>query len=120
MSGSKIWATAKRSEEHTSELQSRQYLVCRLLLECYATHRRLHSFPTRRSSDLGLPGQDSRVLPDEFLVHMEGPIFALLEGGLGEGVDLAGGQAIAAVPAQLLHERVEDLGDGEEIGRAHV
>src|SRR3712207_9006554 len=26
-------ATEKRSEEHTSELQSRQYLVCRLLLE---------------------------------------------------------------------------------------
>src|SRR5258707_3939891 len=25
--------TADRSEEHTSELQSRQYLVCRLLLE---------------------------------------------------------------------------------------
>src|SRR3712207_7669644 len=29
------WATGarSRSEEHTSELQSRQYLVCRLLLE---------------------------------------------------------------------------------------
>src|SRR3712207_7258491 len=26
-------AAADRSEEHTSELQSRQYLVCRLLLE---------------------------------------------------------------------------------------
>src|SRR3712207_9186999 len=26
-------ATRTRSEEHTSELQSRQYLVCRLLLE---------------------------------------------------------------------------------------
>src|SRR3712207_8628952 len=26
-------AGTKRSEEHTSELQSRQYLVCRLLLE---------------------------------------------------------------------------------------
>src|SRR3712207_8715392 len=26
-------AGARRSEEHTSELQSRQYLVCRLLLE---------------------------------------------------------------------------------------
>src|SRR3712207_8990119 len=26
-------ARLKRSEEHTSELQSRQYLVCRLLLE---------------------------------------------------------------------------------------
>src|SRR3712207_8881823 len=36
---------ARRSEEHTSELQSRQYLVCRLLLEkkitcnCNATAR---------------------------------------------------------------------------------
>src|SRR3712207_9016592 len=27
-----------RSEEHTSELQSRQYLVCRLLLEKKTTH----------------------------------------------------------------------------------
>src|SRR3712207_7529050 len=27
------WASHSRSEEHTSELQSRQYLVCRLLLE---------------------------------------------------------------------------------------
>src|SRR6476620_12780261 len=26
-------AAARRSEEHTSELQSRQYLVCRLLLD---------------------------------------------------------------------------------------
>src|SRR3712207_7078659 len=29
----KGFQTARRSEEHTSELQSRQYLVCRLLLE---------------------------------------------------------------------------------------
>src|SRR3712207_7498893 len=27
------WVARVRSEEHTSELQSRQYLVCRLLLE---------------------------------------------------------------------------------------
>src|SRR3712207_8840817 len=27
------WKDSLRSEEHTSELQSRQYLVCRLLLE---------------------------------------------------------------------------------------
>src|SRR3712207_8627310 len=32
-SPSNITAMEKRSEEHTSELQSRQYLVCRLLLE---------------------------------------------------------------------------------------
>src|SRR3712207_8855611 len=30
---------ARRSEEHTSELQSRQYLVCRLLLEKKKKHR---------------------------------------------------------------------------------
>src|SRR3712207_7748377 len=28
-----VWYAPSRSEEHTSELQSRQYLVCRLLLE---------------------------------------------------------------------------------------
>src|SRR3712207_8645640 len=32
-SGRLCAAAAQRSEEHTSELQSRQYLVCRLLLE---------------------------------------------------------------------------------------
>src|SRR3712207_7622613 len=31
--GASINSTRFRSEEHTSELQSRQYLVCRLLLE---------------------------------------------------------------------------------------
>src|SRR3712207_8637537 len=40
-----------RSEEHTSELQSRQYLVCRLLLEkkknnhFYCNHYQLHHVP---------------------------------------------------------------------------
>src|SRR3712207_7402499 len=36
--------TRSRSEEHTSELQSRQYLVCRLLLE-KKTHRVPSLFP---------------------------------------------------------------------------
>src|SRR3712207_7561628 len=36
---------SKRSEEHTSELQSRQYLVCRLLLEKKNKHT-LPSTPT--------------------------------------------------------------------------
>src|SRR3712207_7232485 len=31
---------ARRSEEHTSELQSRQYLVCRLLLEKKKKHKK--------------------------------------------------------------------------------
>src|SRR6476620_3988934 len=37
----------RRSEEHTSELQSRQYLVCRLLLE---TKKIAHSAPRDRGS----------------------------------------------------------------------
>src|SRR2546422_6895038 len=35
--------TANRSEEHTSELQSRLHLVCRLLLEKKKSHSRLAS-----------------------------------------------------------------------------
>src|SRR5690349_23692820 len=35
------FGTVGRSEEHTSELQSRRDLVCRLLLEKKNTHRRI-------------------------------------------------------------------------------
>src|SRR3712207_8841379 len=35
--------TRRRSEEHTSELQSRQYLVCRLLLEKKKQSRPYHA-----------------------------------------------------------------------------
>src|SRR3712207_6887481 len=41
-----------RSEEHTSELQSRQYLVCRLLLEKKTTHIIFLSSPTPFISSL--------------------------------------------------------------------
>src|SRR3712207_7977518 len=37
-------ATWRRSEEHTSELQSRQYLVCRLLLETKKNGVYMHHF----------------------------------------------------------------------------
>src|SRR3712207_8929048 len=54
LAGSSWTHTSSRSEEHTSELQSRQYLVCRLLLEkkkpitllpsssCHTNRRLLH------------------------------------------------------------------------------
>src|SRR5438445_5027877 len=41
---------ARRSEEHTSELQSRQYLVCRLLLE-KKRHHDHRMCTSRRSTD---------------------------------------------------------------------
>src|SRR3712207_7705354 len=40
---------ARRSEEHTSELQSRQYLVCRLLLE-KKNYSYLHSYTVSYSN----------------------------------------------------------------------
>src|SRR3712207_8421720 len=40
-------ASSSRSEEHTSELQSRQYLVCRLLLE--KKKKQLHQSSTTTS-----------------------------------------------------------------------
>src|SRR3712207_6878568 len=38
----------RRSEEHTSELQSRQYLVCRLLLEKKKTNNKKRTIPRHR------------------------------------------------------------------------
>src|SRR5258707_9871836 len=44
-----------RSEEHTSELQSRQYLVCRLLLEKKNRGRTEEYRPSSEKPALGLP-----------------------------------------------------------------
>src|SRR3712207_7020809 len=41
-----------RSEEHTSELQSRQYLVCRLLLEKKRKQPLPHMTPTQQKNAL--------------------------------------------------------------------
>src|SRR3712207_7588765 len=43
-----LYRVAVRSEEHTSELQSRQYLVCRLLLE----KKNITTIPSNLSSSL--------------------------------------------------------------------
>src|SRR3712207_8883394 len=40
-------ARGPRSEEHTSELQSRQYLVCRLLLEKKKNQKLLYGYSNR-------------------------------------------------------------------------
>src|SRR5258707_4583515 len=57
-------AAAERSEEHTSELQSRQYLVCRLLLEkkkpLLAATEQVMNYDTT----------DRTVHTDSALVHM--------------------------------------------------
>src|SRR2546429_5980208 len=55
----------KRSEEHTSELQSRLHLVCRLLLEKKKTSRQLSSSPT--ASACKRDPSRRRRLPDHVL-----------------------------------------------------
>src|SRR3712207_9002510 len=42
---SMLYLSSMRSEEHTSELQSRQYLVCRLLLEKKKNENTQHQAP---------------------------------------------------------------------------
>src|SRR6202023_1095266 len=64
-----------RSEEHTSELQSPMYLVCRLLLEKKQTSHRLHHrvslhFP---AVDHG-PGAADRLFEDESAAHQRRPL----------------------------------------------
>src|SRR3712207_7369784 len=44
-----VYGVFRRSEEHTSELQSRQYLVCRLLLE----KKKTNSYPELSSQPYG-------------------------------------------------------------------
>src|SRR2546429_7315912 len=64
-SGPSIFCALRRSEEHTSELQSRLHLVCRLLLEKkkHTTHPRPRPQPDRRAlAEYGEPPGD-RVPP---------------------------------------------------------
>src|SRR6476620_8667670 len=51
-----VCPVARRSEEHTSELQSRQYLVCRLLLEKKTEIRHPQGAARRRGNPAGAAG----------------------------------------------------------------
>src|SRR3712207_7315398 len=68
------WARRRtRSEEHTSELQSRQYLVCRLLLEKKKKHTSsqncslLHSLPSTTSSTLSSISSYTSICPSSLI-----------------------------------------------------
>src|SRR5947209_1161007 len=108
-----------RSEEHTSELQSRQYLVCRLLLA--ASSQVLPSFPTRRSSDLDSGCGRSRG-------SLRTPVFRpdLGQDGKGRGRAIGRQRWLEALLVALAsrRRRVGPAGRGrhrpEQIGRAHV
>src|SRR2546422_8153410 len=52
---------ADRSEEHTSELQSRLHLVCRLLLEKKNTHEEEHTAEHTPAHSLAPPRHESQL-----------------------------------------------------------
>src|SRR3712207_7462406 len=59
----------KRSEEHTSELQSRQYLVCRLLLEKKKRHPALYRPRARRAHVVLASEGEGETRPRRFAHH---------------------------------------------------
>src|SRR5207249_602845 len=112
-------ATRGRSEEHTSELQSRFDLVCRLLLEKSGSPLDLHSFPTRRSSDLDLPEIPGRL-------HWEKPTSYLVKDAAaptGWRVDDSSRRPSRLLLVPKIRAAVDAWrkdGYAGEIGRAHV
>src|SRR5207302_1701795 len=104
-----------RSEEHTSELQSRENLVCRLLLEkkkkqhhhstsliyftCNSPRRDLHSFPTRRSSDLDTGATVKTGSAGSPEGNRQGESAATAAGDRAEAVGPGGSRSPAAVAA---------------------
>src|SRR2546429_6264378 len=64
-----------RSEEHTSELQSRLHLVCRLLLEKKKTAYHPHA---------AVLVDDALALTDNFPAHYLPPLYLVQCGGLGD------------------------------------
>src|SRR5437762_1042652 len=109
-----------RSEEHTSELQSPMYLVCRLLLEYSALHHHLHSFPTRRSSDLepqvpnfGPPRRGPRLRPGMVLA-----LEPMVNVGTSDVQILQDNWTVVTVDGRLSAHFEHTI--TVEIGRAHV
>src|SRR5688500_16622729 len=108
--------SATRSEEHTSELQSPCNLVCRLLVS-------LHSFPTRRSSDL-FDGRDlPAVVAEWFIVELEDrDASAVVHMGVVSALESAKGPlsdaSLERIRKLLRAELPPDVSN--EIGRAHV
>src|SRR5438874_1400482 len=109
-----------RSEEHTSELQSRRDLVCRLLLEASGDTLDLTSFPTRRSSDLQERGhrQDRWFLVRPLPGGSIRPVCAVLVGIISARY-LFVKEFLFCVGTDTLKLR-NAFNNIHEIGRAHV
>src|SRR5690606_8374579 len=93
-------STGLRSEEHTSELQSREKLVCRLLLVILCARRRAPLFPyTRLFRSLGQPLLEIAAVAGagEHRRQVEGDDAAVLQ--------LRGHRVVHDRAGQALHDR---------------
>src|SRR5690606_9828213 len=120
LTASRALGISARSEGYTSELHSREPLVCRLLLDRLHRARAMLASPTRRSSDLmGGKGRQLVFGP----MHAIDEIAAAL-GGNGERdrACLLVAADIGLLPAlfEFGLDGIQSLGDLGEIGRVHV
>src|SRR5947208_1301957 len=112
-------ANVSRSEEHTSELQSPDHLVCRLLLETATTatstlslHDALPIWPRQRAAARGRARRRFRGVLHHLLLRAQGP--RPMAGGLAR-------RSLRHTHDRRRERRVSVLpGERLEIGRAHV
>src|SRR5215203_6311896 len=114
--------SATRSEEHTSELQSRQYLVCRLLLE-----------KKKIGPDRGTGHRDDVVIGsggdagEPLRGHVHHPLAHWAQGALPLAITASApapapvaGRALEEVQVSVFADRIVDAEVGSEIGHVGV
>src|SRR3712207_1244313 len=114
-----ISGTPSRSEEHTSELQSRQYLVCRLLIDAPTTD--IYPLSLHRALPISL-----QRLPDPMLALVDARVVDAQRdavGGEPQRPEVLGPERAALRGADDQHPghlRLRHQRDAQQIGRAHV
>src|SRR3712207_6183053 len=110
----------RRSEEHTSELQSRQYLVCRLLFYNDPATTEIYPLPLHDALPIYRPQQEPHREADRRAVE------SARGGGLraaevrGDRLDPARREGLPGPDRADQDAVLERLEDDPKIGRAHV
>src|SRR5437879_1857982 len=117
--GSRTGRKSRRSEEHTSELQSPMYLVCRLLLRTGSPARTTLSLHDALPIWLGkgIAGDDTHGHVDDVCRFVDARTVVLCSESDSRDANY---RALRENRERLEGMRLEDGAKIEEIGRAHV